>query len=446
MVPGTLVAEPGSVCCCTSMTTTTMLQHAKALLMGSSTRWMGGASRRLANAASMGYFRAENCRVDDLAACCHSETAKCPSDFTARGAFHTAIQDEIVIYDSSTLPWDDDVALRQCEASVAEVLMHGSGVVVFRGAVEHATVDAASSVFWALIAEQGGGSDRGDHFARAGANSRLWNAVEKLAVRAPSLFVEYYANPTIALASRAWLGPGYQLSAQVNVVHPGGEAQAPHRDYHLGFRSNGEAEQYPAHVHTMCPTLTLQGAIAHSDMPAATGPTLFLPHSQKYAQGYLAWRSDEFKAYFADNCVQLPLRKGDAVFFNPAVFHAAGSNSTADVDRMANLLQINSSFGRCMESIDRSRMSKAIYPALLAAATAGQGGGMGPAMLSNAIAAAAEANPFPTNLDSDPPVGGLAPESQAAILTRCLEEKLSVEEMEQCLDEHQCRVRSHHVK
>lgn len=34
-----------------------------------------------------------------------------------------------------------------------------------------------------------------------------------------------------ALVSEAWLGPGYQITAQTNIVKPGGKAQQPHRDY-----------------------------------------------------------------------------------------------------------------------------------------------------------------------------------------------------------------------
>ena len=34
--------------------------------------------------------------------------------------------------------------------------------------------------------------------------------------------------------------------------------------------------------------------------------------------------------------------------------------------RMANLLQVSSAYGRAMESVDRARMSAALYPALLA--------------------------------------------------------------------------------
>ena len=38
------------------------------------------------------------------------------------------------------------------------------------------------------------------------------------------------------------------------------------------------------------------------------------------------------------------------------------------------------------------------------------------------IGAAAEGYPFPTNLDTDPPIGGLASESQAELLARALDE------------------------
>jgi ectoine hydroxylase-related dioxygenase (phytanoyl-CoA dioxygenase family) len=82
------------------------------------------------------------------------------------------------------------------------------------------------------------------------------------------------------------------------VVNPGGAAQTAHRDYHLGFASNAQAARFPAHVHRLSPVLTLQGAVAHSDMPAETGPTMYLPHSQKYLPGYLAWRRPEFREYF----------------------------------------------------------------------------------------------------------------------------------------------------
>ena len=168
----------------------------------------------------------------------------------------------------------------------------------------------------------------GDHFARPGANDRVWGALDKLAVTDPETFADYYANDVLALVSEAWLGPGYQVTSQVNVVNPGGQAQVAHRDYHLGFMDRDQAQAFPAHVHALSPGLTLQGAVAHVDMPVETGPTLYLPHSQKYPAGYLGYHDAAFTAYFEEHHVQLPLVAGDAVFFNPALFHGAGTNRT----------------------------------------------------------------------------------------------------------------------
>jgi Protein involved in biosynthesis of mitomycin antibiotics/polyketide fumonisin len=142
--------------------------------------------------------------------------------------------------------------------------------------------------------------------------------------------------------------------------------------------------------------LTLQGAVAHCDMPVETGPTMYLPHSQKYVPGYLAAGLPEFVEYFARNYVQLPLAKGDAVFFNPALFHGAGTNRTADVGRMANLLQVSSAFGRPLESVDRTRAIIALYPTLLARSESGAP----TTEIANVIAASAEGYPFP-------PIGAL---------------------------------------
>ena len=224
-------------------------------------------------------------------------------------------------------------------------------------------IDRVTGVFDEIIADEAAaGGAAGDHFAPPGANSRVWNALEKLAVRAPEAFVDYYANDVIALASSAWLGPGYQVTSQVNVVRPGGKAQEPHRDYHLGFLTDEVIAQYPTHVHALSPVLTLQGAVAHTDMPLESGPTLYLPYSHQYLPGYLAWRREDFKAYFAEHHVQLPLRKGDAGFFNPALFHGAGSNVSTDIQRMANLLQVSSAFGRAMEQVDRARVVERRLP------------------------------------------------------------------------------------
>jgi ectoine hydroxylase-related dioxygenase (phytanoyl-CoA dioxygenase family) len=336
----------------------------------------------------------------------------------------------------------DPETRRSLQAELVGALRDGPGIVAFVGAFpDVAVVDAVSSAFFDIIREEHAvGGPAGDHFGKPGANDRIWNALEKLAVRAPDLFVRYYRNDVIALISQAWLGPGYQITSQVNVVNPGGMAQEVHRDYHLGFQSNDAAEDYPAHVHSLSPVLTLQGAVAHSDMPVETGPTLYLPHSQKYLQGYLAWRLPEFKEHFAANHVQLPLAKGDAVFFNPALFHAAGTNRTIDVRRMANLLQVSSAFGRAMETIDREALAAAIYDDLHKAHVTE---GWAPREIDNVIAASAEGYAFPTNLDRDQPIDGLAPPTSAELMRRALDEGWDHHGLVEALADRATRGRSH---
>ncbi|MEV6832966.1 phytanoyl-CoA dioxygenase family protein [Streptomyces sp. NPDC051133] len=329
-----------------------------------------------------------------------------------------SVTEGVLVYDGERLRTAADRdAVR---AELVRALADGPGIVVVRGAFpDLAVVDRVTAVFEALIAEQrASGAAAGDHFAAPGANDRVWNALEKTALYDPAAFADYYASEVLALVSTAWLGPGYQVTSQVNVVNPGGAGQSPHRDYHLGFLGNAAAAAYPAHVHRLSPVLTLQGAVAHCDMPVESGPTLYLPYSQLYEPGYLAWRLPEFRAYFDAHHVQLPLAKGDAAFFNPALFHAAGTNRTADVRRTANLLQVSSAFGRAMETVDREAVANAVFPVLLRRRAEGASG----AWLDNVIAASAEGYPFPTNLDSDPPVDGLAPPAQADVVRRALDE------------------------
>lgn len=303
------------------------------------------------------------------------------------------------------------------------VFEDGPGVIAIRGGMaDTSVVDAATETFERIIAEESAsGSGGGDHFAKPGANNRIWNAAQKHCLADPENFAAYYASDGIALASRAWLGRGYQLTAQVNRVNPGGASQTPHRDYHLGFMNADQLATYPVQSHRFSPGLTLQGAVAHCDMPVESGPTMLLPYSQRFLEGYVAFNRPEFQDYFAENHVQLPLQKGDLLFFNPAVMHGAGTNRSSDIQRMANLLQIGSAFGRSIESVDRSAMSLALYPVLLASERPRR-------EVLNVIAASAEGYAFPTNLDRDPPVGGLIPLSQAELMEKALEERASPED------------------
>jgi ectoine hydroxylase-related dioxygenase (phytanoyl-CoA dioxygenase family) len=360
-----------------------------------------------------GWLSADDCNLDEFRVVVEQTTN------LADYPYADAVEHNVLVYGRRLdRHLSTTTGRRGVQAELARALIEGPGIVVFEQAwPDRGVLDRATTVFEGLIAEQKArGVVGGDHFAKPGANDRVWGALDKFAVGDPAAFADYYDNEVLALVCEAWLGPGYQLTSQINVVNPGGQAQVAHRDYHLGFMSQEQGSAYPSHVHQLSPVLTLQGAVAHCDMPVETGPTLYLPHSQKYSPGYLAFHRPEFTGYFNAHFVQLPLRQGDAVFFNPALFHGAGSNHSAHVRRMANLLQVSSAFGRAMETVDRTAMCAALYPVLAER----QRAGADPAALGRVVAAAAEGYAFPTNLDRDQPVGGLAPESQAALMGRAL--------------------------
>jgi ectoine hydroxylase-related dioxygenase (phytanoyl-CoA dioxygenase family) len=372
------------------------------------------------------WLTADSCRLEDFLAVIAGEATFADYPLAAK------IVDNVPIYEGEAVraAARNEESRREMMAEWASVMLDGPGLIVLRDAVDANAVDEVTSVFFAIIDEQRRDNrSAGDHFAKPGANDRVWNALEKLALRDPAAFARYYASEAIAMAAESWLGTGYQVTSQVNCVNPGGEAQSAHRDYHMGFQSAEEILRFPLHAHQLSPVLTLQGAVAHCDMPVESGPTLYLPFSQRYAPGYLAWRKAEFIEYFNRHYVQLPLGKGDAAFFNPALFHAAGSNRTRDVRRIANLLQISSAYGRAMESVDRVKMVKALYPALRS------GLALDPCA-ANVVAASAEGYAFPTNLDRDPPLGGLAPPSQAALMQRALAEGWDDAVFAQAVDEH----------
>jgi ectoine hydroxylase-related dioxygenase (phytanoyl-CoA dioxygenase family) len=354
-----------------------------------------------------------------------------------------AIEKNLPIYDGLAVRAiaSNERKRRELMAEWVEAFASGPGVIVIKNAIsEPGVVDRATEIFEQIVEKQRrDGLGAGDHFAKPGANDRIWNALEKHCLADPDNFARYYASDAIAMAAKAWLGRGYQMTAQMNRVNPGGTAQKAHRDYHLGFMSPQQMQEFPGHIHRISPVLTLQGAVAHCDMPIESGPTLFLPYSQTFLEGYIAFGRPEFQNHFDENHVQLPLEKGDAVFFNPAVMHGAGNNTSKDIYRMANLLQVSSAFGRAMESVNRARMVTALYPALLAALKNGQ---LSRSQAVNAIAAAAEGYAFPTNLDRDPPVGGLAPKTQAEIMTEALDEAMSVVAFAKAIADHAERQRS----
>ena len=337
------------------------------------------------------YFSQSDIDYDDLAKICSQKTLQ--EDYP----FADSVSNNVVIYDANYLEsfiGDSENELR-LKTELHQVLEGGPGVFVIRNLYRHDAIDQSNNIFEKIVESEGNTGN--DHFA-SGTNTRIWNAFQKVALEDPEAFISYYSNNLLKLVAESWCGPNSQMTAQVNIVRPGGEMQKPHRDYHLGFQENQVVELFPISAHRLSNYLTLQGGVAHTDMPLASGPTMVLPYSQQYELGYLAWRDNACTDFFNDNAVQNQMNKGDGIFFNPALLHGAGSNTTKDFHRIGNLLQISSPFGKTMERIDYLKIINRIYPLLLEHSINKT---LSEKLIENVLICATDGYAFPTNLDND---------------------------------------------
>lgn len=337
------------------------------------------------------------------------------------------VKSNIPIYDLSLFGLTEIDTTSRLQDEWHHILLSGPGVFVLRNLMPHSIITSTNAAFGPIIKSEAssGAHKKGDHFS-GGTNTRIWNSFSKHCLSDASSFLQYYSSPWLSLICAAWLGPGYRITAQANIVRPGGSAQISHRDYHLGFQTADMCAQFPAATHHATQLLTLQGAVAHSDMPLESGPTRFLPFSQLFPQGYLAYRRKDFDDFFREHYVALALSAGDAVFFNPGLHHAAGANVTANLVRSANLLQVSSAFGKPMEQIDTLQLIESTWDGLRSEYDRN---GMS-AEVKAFVAAVAEGYQFPTNLDRwAPRVDGMAPESEQELLIRGLESGWTNEEV-----------------
>jgi len=337
------------------------------------------------------YFSQSDIDYDDLAKICSQKTLQ--EDYP----FADSVSNNVVIYDANyleTFIGDSENELR-LKTELHQVLEGGPGVFVIRNLYRHDAIDQSNNIFEKIVESEGNTSN--DHFA-SGTNTRIWNAFQKVALEDPEAFISYYSNNLLKLVAESWCGPNSQMTAQVNIVRPGGEMQKPHRGYHLGFQENQVVELFPISAHRLSNYLTLQGGVAHTDMPLASGPTMVLPYSQQYELGYLAWRDNACTDFFNDKAVQNQMNKGDGIFFNPALLHGAGSNTTKDFHRIGNLLQISSPFGKTMERIDYLKIINRIYPLLLEHSINKT---LSEKLIENVLVCATDGYAFPTNLDND---------------------------------------------
>ena len=157
------------------------------------------------------WMTVESCKLDDFVKLIARETSL--SDYPLA----SAVQSNVLVYEGDAVrkAAGDPDHRKAIMAEWAEAIYSGPGIIVFKNAFpDKSVLDAATAQFNAMIKEQHeANTGGGDHFAKPGANDRIWNALEKLCLRDPELFAKYYSNEIIALISESWLGTGYQVPA-----------------------------------------------------------------------------------------------------------------------------------------------------------------------------------------------------------------------------------------
>ena len=87
-------------------------------------------------------------------------------------------------------------------------------------------------------------------------------------------------------------------------------------------------------------------------------------------------------------------------------------------------------------TINNRAMIEAVYPVLQRRKADGSASER---LIQDIIATVADGYSFPTNLDSDPPIGGNAPETEQQMMWRALEENWSIETLQNTLTAYATR-------
>ena len=128
-------------------------------------------------------------------------------------------------------------------AELAAAILDGPGIVKFAGAFSATCSMPSTATFERIIADE---REAGDRRAATTTPNRAPMTASGTPSRSSPSATRPASSTTTPTTSSPWRpspgsGPAYQVTSQVNVVNPGGDAQAPHRDYHLGFTTDDRA-------------------------------------------------------------------------------------------------------------------------------------------------------------------------------------------------------------
>ena len=297
------------------------------------------------------------------------------------------------------------------QAELVRALTDGPGIVVFKQRLRRPGRGRPrdGGVPGSIDAEKAAGAAGGRPLRQARRQRPGLGCAGQAGRRRPEVFADYYANDVLALVSEAWLGPDYQVTSQVNVVNPGGQAQVAHRDYHLGFmdaRSRGPlpgpgppalARRSPCRARSRtatCPSRPARRSTCptRSSTSPATSPSTSRSSrsTSRSTTSSCRWRRATPRSS-TPPCSTAPAR-------------TVSTDVTPDGQPAAGVLRVRPRHGDRRPGRD--------VPGRVPGAAGEEGGRrVRQATWTTSSPPSAEGYAFPTNLDRDQPIDGLAPQT-----------------------------------
>ena len=248
-----------------------------------------------------------------------------------------------------------EVILKLAPDEIVNILKDREGFFIVKDAFDPKLIDSNRESYYEILSKE-----KWDHSRVKGTGKRIWRSLEKLALMDPHGWIYFYCNSALDHVFEAWLGPLYQLTAQINIINQDHKNLPVHFDYHFGMLRKDLQNKFPDTQKYMNQFMTLQAIVPHSNMNFENGGTRIYSGSQKSFVENFNLTEKEVESLFCKNAICPNLNIGDVLFLNSSLLHAGGVNKTSE-DRIALLIQASSAFGIPMEQNDYNLIHDVIF-------------------------------------------------------------------------------------
>ena len=149
-----------------------------------------------------------------------------------------------------------------------KTLINGCGFLILKNIFPKILISKINNVADEILE-----NEKWDHSSIKGTGERIWNFLEKHALKDAETFCEYYSNDIIHALSHWWLGPYYQFTSQINNLTNDHGFMPAHFDFPFGILSDKIKKALPCHQIATNQFHSLQIIVAHTEMTNKNGAT-----------------------------------------------------------------------------------------------------------------------------------------------------------------------------